>query len=209
MGVDIILKYFPNINEKQQEQFNALGPIFTEWNFKINLVSRKDIENLYLNHVLHSLGIAKFISFAPGSQIMDVGTGGGFPGIPLAILFPQVKFTLVDSITKKIMVVNDLIEQLEIKNAIATVDRVENIPNKFDFITARAVTEMETFFGWVKNKITKKQINALPNGILYLKGGELKEELKPFRDRVEIIPLSNYFHEDFFQTKSVVYIEAL
>jgi 16S rRNA (guanine527-N7)-methyltransferase len=207
-GVDLLLHYFPKLTAEQISQYTQLGPLFKDWNDKINLVSRKDIENLYEKHVLHSLGIAKVINFKTGSKVIDVGTGGGFPGIPLAIFFPEVKFTLVDSIGKKIMVVKDIVEKLNLENVTAFHDRVENIPGKFDFVTARAVTEMSAFYGWVKNKIGPKQINSLPNGILYLKGGDLKDEVKPFRNRAEIIPLSNYFKEEYFETKAVVYIEA-
>lgn len=207
-GNDIILKYFPDINPLQFSQLERLGLLLAEWNAKINLVSRKDIEHLYEKHILHSLAIAKLIQFRSGTRILDVGTGGGFPGLPLAIFFPEVSFTLVDSIGKKIMVVNNIIEALDIHNVTALHSRAEEIPGKYDFVTARAVTEINTFYGWVRNKFKKQQINSLPNGILYLKGGDLKEELKPFRSRAETFPIDTYFKEPYFDSKYIVYIES-
>lgn len=208
-SVEIITKYFPDLNPLQIKQYEALGQVFPQWNDKINLISRKDVENLYERHILHSLGIAKVITFTPGTQIMDVGTGGGFPGIPLAIMFPEVAFTLVDSIGKKIKVVQEVAAALELKNVRAFHSRAEEIPGKYDFITGRAVTDINAFYGWVRNKISKKQQNGLPNGILYIKGGEnLKEELAAFKSRAQIFPLDHYYEEEFFHTKAVVYIES-
>ncbi|MFN4234511.1 MAG: 16S rRNA (guanine(527)-N(7))-methyltransferase RsmG [Bacteroidia bacterium] len=205
-GVDLIKKYFPEITPQQEHQFAQLMPLYKDWNDKINVISRKDIDELYERHVLHSLGIAKVIQFALGSKILDVGTGGGFPGIPLAILFPECNFHLVDSIGKKIKVVNDVATSLGLKNVNATHARVEQINEKFDFIVSRAVTQFPEFVNWVKNKITKEQKNTLPNGILYLKGGDLSEEIKPFKQKVKIFELKEYFNSEFFETKKVVYM---
>lgn len=203
--MDLLLKYFPNLTANQIEQFEALLPLYKDWNSKINVISRKDIDELYLRHVLHSLGIAKVMSFAPGSSILDVGTGGGFPGVPLAILFPDCEFHLVDSINKKLKVINGVAESLGLQNIRTTHSRVEAIDEQFDFIVSRAVTAMPEFTKWVKGKILKKQKNELKNGILYLKGGDLSEELQQY-STVEIFPLNNYFGEDFFETKKVVYL---
>lgn len=203
--MELILKYFPDLTDKQIQQFEALEALYKDWNAKINVVSRKDIDELYLRHVLHSLGIAKVISFADGSSILDVGTGGGFPGVPLAILFPQCKFHLVDSINKKLKVINSVIETLDINNVKTTHSRVEAITDTYDFIVSRAVTAMPEFTKWVKGKIKKDQKNNLKNGILYLKGGDLTEELKPYKT-VKTFPLSDYFEESFFETKKVVYL---
>jgi 16S rRNA (guanine527-N7)-methyltransferase len=207
-SVEILSKYFPDLSSLQIKQYIELGQVFPQWNDKINLISRKDVENLYERHILHSLGIAKVINFTIGTQIMDVGTGGGFPGIPLAIMFPEVAFTLVDSIGKKIKVVQEVAAALELKNVRAFHARAEEIPGKYDFITGRAVTDINAFYGWVRNKIKSKQQNGLPNGILYLKGGDMTEELAPFKSRAQIFPLDHYFEEEFFQTKAVVYIES-
>ncbi|CAM1373753.1 Ribosomal RNA small subunit methyltransferase G [Tenacibaculum litopenaei] len=204
-GMEIIKKYFPNLSEQQLEQFAKLQELYQDWNLKINVVSRKDIDELYLRHVLHSLGIAKVMQFAPGSSIMDVGTGGGFPGIPLAIMFPECKFHLVDSIGKKIKVVNEVAEGLGLENVKTTHGRVEEVPETYDFIVSRAVAQMETFHRWIKNKVHKKHQNELKNGILYLKGGDLSEELAKFPKAV-IYDLPSYFEEDFFETKKVVYL---
>ncbi|MCW5520123.1 16S rRNA (guanine(527)-N(7))-methyltransferase RsmG [Aureitalea sp. L0-47] len=203
--MDLILKYFPELTPEQHEQFAALSSLYQDWNLKINVVSRKDIDELYLRHVLHSLGIAKIETFLPGSKILDVGTGGGFPGIPLAILFPETHFHLVDSIGKKIKVVEEVAEALELENVTVTNDRVENVSGQYDFIISRAVARMETFVRWVKPRIAKKSNHNLKNGILYLKGGDLTEELVDF-PKATVIPLSNYFEEDFFDTKSVVHL---
>ncbi|MBS9774778.1 MAG: 16S rRNA (guanine(527)-N(7))-methyltransferase RsmG [Tenacibaculum sp.] len=203
--MDIILKYFPNITETQKEQFAKLQELYKDWNLKINVVSRKDIDELYLRHVLHSLGIAKIIQFQPNTKVMDVGTGGGFPGIPLAILFPETKFHLVDSIGKKIKVVNEVVSGLGLENVITTHGRVEEVKDTYDFIVSRAVAQMETFHRWVKNKVHKKQNHELKNGIIYLKGGDLIDELINF-PKATIYNLSNYFNEDFFETKKVVHL---
>lgn len=205
-GVELIKHYFPEITSEQEIQFNQLFPLYKYWNEKINVISRKDIDALYERHVLHSLGIAKVISFTPGTYILDVGTGGGFPGIPLAILFPDCRFHMVDSIGKKIKVVNEVANVLGLKNVRATHSRVEQINEKFDFIVSRAVTQFPEFVTWVKQKVKKEQNNALPNGILYLKGGDLSEELKPFVNKIKLYDLSNYFHSDFFESKKVVYM---
>lgn len=204
--MDLILKYFPDLTENQIRQFSLLRDLYEDWNLKINVVSRKDVEELYLRHVLHSLGIAKVISFLPGTKVLDVGTGGGFPGIPLAILFPEIQFTLVDSIGKKIKVVDEVVAGLGLKNVEAINKRVEDLKGQFDFIISRAVAQMETFVYWTKGKINPRSKNTLPNGILYLKGGDLTEELANFPKAV-LYDLSTYFEEDFFETKKVVYLE--
>lgn len=203
--MDIITQYFPNLTETQIEQFTKLEELYNDWNLKINVVSRKDIDEIYMRHVLHSLGIAKVQGFLPGSSVLDVGTGGGFPGVPLAILFPETQFHLVDSIGKKIKVVNEVVEGLGITNVKTTNDRVENVPGQYDFIVSRAVAQMETFVRWVRGHIKKKSIHDLKNGILYLKGGDLSEELAPYTT-AEIFPLASYYKEDFFETKKVVYL---
>lgn len=203
--MDLILKYFPDLTERQIEQFAALEALYKEWNSKINVVSRKDIDELYLRHVLHSLGIAKVIQFADNSSILDVGTGGGFPGVPLAIMFPNCQFHLVDSINKKLKVINAVCEAIELTNVRTTHSRVEAIDETYDFIVSRAVTAMPEFTKWVKGKIAKKQRNELKNGILYLKGGDLTEELKQYTT-VKAYLLSDYFEEDFFDTKKVIHL---
>lgn len=203
--MELILKYFPQLTDIQKEQFSQLQKLYQDWNLKINVVSRKDIDELYLRHVLHSLGIAKIQTFLPGSKILDVGTGGGFPGIPLAILYSDVQFHLVDSIGKKIKVVDEVVEGLHLENVKTTNVRVETISENYDFIVSRAVAQMETFVHWVNGKIAKKSLHDRKNGILYLKGGDLTEELKVYKN-AEIYPLENYFEEDFFETKSVVYL---
>ena len=203
--MEIIHKYFKNLSEKQIEQFSKLQELYEDWNLKINVVSRKDIDELYLRHVLHSLGIAKVMQFKPGAKVMDVGTGGGFPGIPLAILFPETNFHLVDSIGKKIKVVNEVVEGLGLENVKTTHGRVEEVKDTYDFIVSRAVAQMETFVRWNKGKIAKKQNHELKNGILYLKGGDLSEELKLYTSAT-IYELPNYFDEPFFETKKVVHL---
>ena len=203
--MELILKYFPNLTETQINKFEALEGLYKDWNAKINVVSRKDIDELYLRHVLHSLAIAKVIQFTDNSSILDVGTGGGFPGIPLAILFPNCKFHLVDSINKKLKVINAVSEAIELTNIKTTHSRVEAIDETFDFIVSRAVTAMPEFTKWVKGKIAKKQQNVFKNGILYLKGGDLTEELKQYTN-VKAFLLSDYFEEDFFETKKVIYL---
>ncbi|MGY5253386.1 16S rRNA (guanine(527)-N(7))-methyltransferase RsmG [Sphingobacterium spiritivorum] len=206
-SVDIIYKYFPKLTETQKNQFAQLAELYPFWNNQINVISRKDIESLYLHHVLHSLGIAKFITeFAPGTHILDVGTGGGFPGIPLAILFPEVKFHLVDSIGKKIKVVREVATALGLTNVEADHMRAEQLDYKYDFVVSRAVTRLGDFAPWIRNKFLKQDKNGVPNGILYLKGGDLKEEIKESRLKAELHSLSDYFTEDFFETKYVVYV---
>ena len=203
--MDIILKYFPDLLEKQIKQFSQLQDLYNEWNSQINVISRKDMENLYLKHVLHSLAIAKVISFADGTKVLDVGTGGGFPGIPLAILFPNVEFLLVDSIGKKIKVVNEVANSIGLKNLRAEHKRAEQVNGQFDFVVSRAVTRMKVFQQWVRKRISTKQKNILFNGILYLKGGDLKEELKGIKN-VELYNIPDFFEEEFFETKKIVYI---
>ncbi len=201
----LILKYFPDLSETQKNQFSELYNLYVEWNSKINVISRKDIEELYLKHVLHSLGIAKVIRFTPGTKIIDVGTGGGFPGVPLAILFPECTFHLVDSINKKLKVINAVAEALELTNIKTTHSRIEAIDEQYDFIVSRAVTAMPTFVSWVKNKVSKKSKHHIKNGILYLKGGDLSDELKNF-PKATLYELSDFFEEDFFETKKVVHV---
>jgi 16S rRNA (guanine527-N7)-methyltransferase len=205
--VDIIYNYFPKLTDTQKEQFAKLADLYTLWNSQINVISRKDIDSLYLHHVLHSLGIAKFVQeLAPGTQVLDVGTGGGFPGIPMAILFPEVKFHLVDSIGKKIKVVREVAAALGLKNVEADHIRAEQLDDKYDFVISRAVTRLGEFTPWIRNKFVKKDKNGIPNGILYLKGGDLSEEIKESKLKAELHPLSSYFKEDFFDTKYLVYV---
>lgn len=204
MNTDLILKYFPEISERQKEQFEKLGALYLDWNEKINVISRKDTEFLYERHILHSLGIAKVMAFSAGTKVLDVGTGGGFPGIPLAILFPEVQFTLIDSIGKKIKVVEGIAEAIGLENLTALHGRAEKLKEKFHFIVSRAVTQMPEFLRWLKGKFEKEQLNPKHNGVLYLKGGDLAEELAGLK--CEIFPLKNYFSEDFFETKKVVYL---
>lgn len=206
MNSSIIKKYFPDLTATQQSQFDQLEALYKEWNSKINVISRKDIDELYLKHVLHSLGIAKVISFKPGTKILDVGTGGGFPGIPLAILFPETDFHLVDSIGKKIKVVEAVSQSIGLKNLTSAHTRAEQIKDQYDFVVSRAVTRLKPFYQWVKGKFKKESFNDLPNGILYLKGGDLDEELKETKKRYKVYELSHFFKEDFFETKKVVYV---
>ena len=203
--MELILKYFPNITEDQILKFKKLESLYQDWNLKINVVSRKDIDELYLRHVLHSLGIAKIMPFNNGSKILDVGTGGGFPGIPLAILFPECSFHLVDSIAKKLKVVDEVVEGLGLTNVKTSHSRVEDIYGTYDFIVSRAVAVMPTFVHWVKGKIAKEQKNILKNGILYLKGGDLTDELQNYKTAT-IYNLNDFFVEDFFDTKKVVHL---
>jgi 16S rRNA (guanine527-N7)-methyltransferase len=205
MDASIIYTYFPDLTDRQRQQFEMLQDLYQDWNKKINVVSRKDIDELYLRHVLHSLGIAKFQQFNPGTAVLDVGTGGGFPGIPLAIMFPEVHFTLVDAIGKKIKVVEEVIAGLGITNVTAIHARVEDIDQQFDFIVSRAVAAMPTFVHWVRGRIKKNSVHTRKNGIIYLKGGDLEEELKDYRT-VAVYPLSELFGEPFFETKKLVYL---
>lgn len=206
LNADLIFSYFPELTAVQKEQFSRLLPLYREWNARINVISRKDIDNLYLNHVLHSLGIAKMTSFKPGSYILDVGTGGGFPGIPLAILFPEVRFHLVDSIGKKITVVKNVAQGVGLKNVEAEQVRAEQVKGEYDFIVSRAVTRLKEFYGWVHRKVKKDSKHSLYNGILYLKGGDLDEELAELKKPHQIFELSSVFKEEFFETKKVVYV---
>jgi len=206
IDVSAVTKYFNDLTVEQQDQFGKLLPLYREWNEKINVISRKDIDNLYVNHVLHSLAIAKVIKFLPGAEILDVGTGGGFPGIPLAIYFPDTNFHLVDSIGKKITVVVEISKALGLKNVTAQQIRAEQINHKYDFIVSRAVTRMKEFYGWVNNKVKRDSRHDLDNGILYLKGGDLDEEMNELKRPYSTYDLTNYFEEEFFLTKKVVYL---
>jgi 16S rRNA (guanine527-N7)-methyltransferase len=203
--MEFILKYFPELTEVQISQFQQLEALYHDWNSKINVISRKDIDQLYVKHVLHSLAIAKIQKFEPGTYVLDVGTGGGFPGIPLAILFPETRFYLIDVILKKINVVKAVAESLELKNVKAEQIRAENVKGDFDFIVSRAVTNMPDFVSWIKDKIKKQQKHELKNGILYLKGGDLTEELASFPNAKEY-HISDFFEDDFFETKKVVHL---
>jgi len=203
---ELIFSYFPDLTDVQKDQFRRLMPLYREWNEKINVISRKDIENLYINHVLHSLGIAKMTSFNPGADILDVGTGGGFPGIPLAILFPETRFYLVDSIGKKITVVKNVAEGIGLKNVRAEQIRAEQVKGEYDFIVSRAVTRLKEFYSWIHRKVKKQSSHSLYNGVLYLKGGDLDEELAELKKPHQILELNKIFKEEFFETKKVVYI---
>ena len=205
--MDIILKYFPDLSQKQKEQFTKLYDLYLLWNSQINVISRKDIDLLYERHVLHSLGIAKVIQFKAGTKILDIGTGGGFPGIPLAIMFPDSQFHLVDSIGKKIKVVNEVAAGLGLTNLTSQHERAEKVEGKFDFVVSRAVTEFPEFYSWLKGKFSMKSFNDLPNGILYLKGGDLKEEFGRFYNSCQFYDLKTFFSEEFFDTKKVVYFQ--
>jgi len=206
MTADIVKKYFPDLTEKQLEQFELLFPLYKEWNEKINVISRKDIDNIMLHHVLHSLAIAKIVDFKPGTEILDVGTGGGFPGIPLAILFPECQFFLVDSIGKKIKVVEEIAKALGLLNVHAKHARAEDIDQDFEFVVSRAVTRITPFYYWIHKKISPNHFHPMRNGILYLKGGDLKEELEEFGKKHKLYDLSTIFEEDFFETKKVLYV---
>ncbi|MFT4602955.1 MAG: 16S rRNA (guanine527-N7)-methyltransferase [Arenicella sp.] len=205
--VDIIFKYFPNLTEDQKQKFTMLYDVYKEWNDQINVVSRKDFDSFYEKHVLHSLGIAEVIQFQPGTEVLDVGTGGGFPGIPLAIMYPEADFYLVDSVGKKIKVVKEVQAALGLTNVFAGQKRAEDLEQKFDFVVSRAVTQMPKFIPWVTKKFKKKGKNGYPNGILYLKGGDLRGEMKSITRYTEIIELSDFFKEEFFETKKVVYVK--
>ena len=204
-SVALIEKYFDTLSDEQREQFARLGEVYQEWNSKINVISRKDMEHVYLHHILHSLAIAKVCQFEDGAHVLDVGCGGGFPSVPLAIMFPNVQFTACDSIGKKIRVVEGVCEAIGIKNIRTVNGRVEQLKEKFDYIVSRAVTDMPTFVGWVRGMVSKGQNGTLPNGILYLKGGDLTEELKASRRKWERHYISTLFEEEFFETKQVVY----
>ena len=204
--MELILKYFPKITEEQKQQFAALYDLYIDWNAKINVISRKDITNLYEHHVLHSLGIAKVINFRPGTTVMDLGTGGGFPGIPLAILFPETHFHLVDSIGKKVRVAKEVATSIGLKNVTFCHERAEEEKQKFDFVVSRAVMPLTDLLKIVRKNIASKQQNALPNGLICLKGGELSNETMPVKNLVEMWDLKDYFEEEFFETKKVVYV---
>lgn len=204
----LIKEYFPNITAQQQQQFAALQGLYEEWNAQINVISRKDIEELYERHVLHSLGIAKIMEFKPDAEVLDVGTGGGFPGVPLAILFPETQFYLVDSIGKKIKVVNEVSAAIGLKNLKAEHKRAEEVKQNFDFVVSRAVTRLGGFYPWVKGKFKKENKHALDNGILYLKGGDLTEEIQESKLKATIYPLSEHYKQEFFETKAVVYVKG-
>lgn len=204
--MELILKYFPNLSEQQKTQFAALYDLYTDWNSKINVISRKDITNLYEHHVLHSLGIAKVINFTPDTQIMDLGTGGGFPGIPLAILFPEVQFHLVDSIGKKVKVATEIANAIGLKNVTFRHCRAEEEKRKFDFVVSRAVMPLGDLIKIIRKNIRQEQPNALPNGLICLKGGELEQETMPVKHKTMLYDLKNEFTEDFFKTKKVVYV---
>ena len=206
MDYSIIHKYFPDLPDKQEEQLKEFAELFSEWNTMVNCISRKDMDHLFERHILHSLAISNVIQFSDGTRILDIGTGGGFPGLPLAIIFPNVEFILVDSIGKKIKVVNDIADKLSLNNVKGIHARAEDVSGKFDFIVSRAVTRLVNFLPWTKGKISTKQKNNLRNGILYLKGGDLAEELKESKRRNKLFSLSDYFDEAFFETKKVVYI---
>ena len=204
--MDIIAKYFPHLTEEQKQQFAALYELYLDWNSKINVISRKDITNLYEHHVLHSLGIAKYAQFAPGTTIMDLGTGGGFPGIPLAILFPEVKFHLVDSIGKKVRVATEIANAIGLKNVTFRHCRAEEEKQKFDYVVSRAVMPLTDLLKIIRKNISTEQRNALPNGLICLKGGELEKEVMPVKNRTDFFDLNTVFEEEFFETKKVVYV---
>jgi 16S rRNA (guanine527-N7)-methyltransferase len=208
MTSDLILKYFPDLTTIQQQQYQQLPELYNFWNSQINVVSRKDIDLLFERHVLHSLGIAKVISFLPGENLLDVGTGGGFPGLPLAIMFPDTQFYLVDSIGKKIKVVNEVAKAIGLKNLKAEHIRAEQAPGKFDFVVSRAVTQLKDFYPWVRGKFNKESKNTLPNGILYLKGGDLAQEIAESGLAVQQFALKDFFKEEFFETKQVIYVKV-
>lgn len=207
MNEEIIFQYFKDINDEQRAQFRALGPLYQEWNAKINVISRKDIDNLYMHHVLHSLGIAKVVNFKPGSNILDIGTGGGFPGIPLAILFPNCKFKLIDSIGKKTKVAAAVANAIGLKNVVVEHRNVIEEKNKYDFVVSRAVMNASDLVKLIRKNVSKELRNALPNGLICLKGGDMTEEIAPFRNHSEIWDLKSYFDDEFFDTKKVMYIQ--
>ena len=206
MPMDKILHYFPKLTERQKEQFAALLPLYQDWNAKINVISRKDMDNFYEHHVLHSLAIAKVQPFKPMAEILDVGTGGGFPGIPLAILFPETRFHLIDSVGKKIKVVQDVADQLQLTNVRTEQIRAEQLRGEYDFIVSRAVTDLSQFTQWVRGRVSKLQYHGIRNGILYLKGGDLTDELAPFKKKARTWDISDFFQEDYFLTKKVIHL---
>lgn len=205
-GTQLICSYFQGLSPLQIAQFSKLEELYSDWNSKINVISRKDMEHFYIHHVLHSLGIAKVMEFSPGTKVLDIGTGGGFPGIPLAILFPDTHFHLVDSIGKKITVVKDVVKHLNLSNVEGQQARAEELVRKYDFIISRAVTRMANFYPWVKNKIRKEEFNEFQNGILYLKGGDVDEEMEELNKSYVVYHLDDYFLEDYFETKKVIYL---
>jgi len=204
--LNTVASHFPGLSHLQLEQLSKLGNIYRMWNERINVISRKDINNLYTNHVLHSLAIARFITFKPGTRVLDAGTGGGFPGIPLAILFPDVQFTLADSIAKKITVVEAVVRETGLGNVSTFNGRIEDITPGFDFVVSRAVTTLSEFVGWTRKKIRPGGFNEVPNGIIYLKGGDLQAELEPFGHCLRTVPISDYFEEPFFETKKIIFL---
>lgn len=205
-AAELIFHYFPDLTETQKAQFEALDACYREWNAQINVISRKDIDSLYLRHVLHSLAIARYVHFRAGERVLDVGTGGGFPGIPLAILFPETEFLLVDSIGKKIKVVNEVAKAIGLQNVRGEHTRAEGVSGSFNFVVSRAVTQLKDFYPWVRNKISKVSVNSVPNGILYLKGGDLAQEIRESGLKPELIPIADFFEEDFFETKYILHI---
>ncbi len=207
--MQIIEKYFPDISTKQHEQLSALYDLYIDWNSKINVISRKDIENLYEHHVVHSMVISKWIPFVSGTRILDLGCGGGFPGIPLAILFPEVKFHMVDSIAKKLKVVDAVAEDISLKNIKTTHARVEDIRGQYDFVVTRAVADMSKLLVWIKGRVSGRHLNVYPNGLIALKGGKIYDEIKPFQKReyFEVEPLSDFYDEPFFKEKYLVYVQ--
>jgi len=205
-AAELIFNYFPNLSDTQKTQFEALETCYREWNAQINVISRKDIDSLYLKHVLHSLAIARYVQFKPGERVLDVGTGGGFPGIPLAILFPETEFLLVDSIGKKIKVVNEVAKAIRLTNVRGEHKRAEEVSGSFNFVVSRAVTQLKDFYPWVRNKISKVSVNSIPNGILYLKGGDLSAEIRESGLKPELISVADFFKEDFFETKYILHI---
>lgn len=204
--MDILLKYFPGLTKNQTEQFGMLMPLYKEWNEKVNVISRKDVDNLYEKHVLHSLAIARFCSFKADTSILDVGTGGGFPGIPLAVMFPHVHFLLVDSIGKKIAVVSDIAARLGLTNVECRQVRCEELKLSFDFVVSRAVTAMPVFMSWTKTLVDKEQRNSIKNGLICLKGGDVDEEIKDVKNKTKIVALRDYYEEEFFETKKILYV---
>ena len=204
--MEILTKYFSDLTDQQMDQFGRLSPLYEEWNAQINVISRKDIEQLYERHVLHSLAIAKVIRFKPHTTVLDVGTGGGFPGIPLAILFPETSFMLIDSIGKKIKVVNEVASALGLTNVTAEHIRVEEVKQKFDFVVSRAVTAFPRFVSMARTKVASQSKNDLPNGILYLKGGDFEDEIEPFRKQIQVYELQSFFQEEFFETKRLIHM---